>query len=422
MIEPLILARSVHFAASVLAAGTVCFAVLVADPAAGAAGGPAAAALAALRRRWNWLAWIALGVAVLSGAVWLVLLAADILGAPIADVCLHGGAWSVLTDTRFGQVWSARAALALLLGVLLPWPGTRWLQLAAAAGLIALPSWVGHAGATPGLAGSIHLVSDVVHLLAAGAWLGGLPALTMLLARARRGPEPGWAGVAARATIKFSRLGVISVGALLASGVVNSWNLLSGPGDLVSTDYGRLLLFKIGLFLAMIAIAAVNKFHLTPRLAAPAAMRSLWRNSVAEMALGLCVLTVVGALGTMAPSVHRHAPASEVPPDAAFVHIHSIEAMADVTIDPGRAGRSRATIHISREDFSEFPAKAVRLALDPPAPGITVAEHAAVRTAYGTWQIEEINLPQPGIWTVRVIIAPEIGAPIVLDAPIVINR
>ena len=98
--------------------------------------------------------WLALAVAVVSGAVWLVLLASDILGASFADVCLHGGAWPVLTDTRFGLVWCIRLALALLLALLLPWPATRWLQITIAAAFLALPALVGHAGATPGLAGT----------------------------------------------------------------------------------------------------------------------------------------------------------------------------------------------------------------------------------------------------------------------------
>lgn len=421
MIDPLILARSVHFAASLLAAGTVLFVMLVANPAAYGASGPPVG-FAALCRRWTWLTWTALAVAVLSGAAWLVLLASDILGAPIADVCLRGSVWSVLTDTRFGQVWSARAALALLLTALLPWPRTRWLQLTAAAGLIALPALIGHAGATPATAGEIHLVSDIVHLLAAGAWLGGLPALAMLLARARNA-EPSWRDFAIRATGRFSGLGLISVGALLASGIVNSWNLLSGPGDLLSADYGRLLLLKIGLFVAMVGIAAVNKFHLTPQLSEPAAMRSLQRNVVAETSLGLGVLLFVGALGTMAPAAHRHMlTTADIPSNAAFVHIHSSEAMADVTIDPGRAGRSRASIRVSRENFSEFPAKSVRLDLASPTTAVRRLARSAVRMPDGTWQIDAIDLVQPGIWTVRVIVAPEAGAPIVLDAPVVIER
>ncbi|HEX7198028.1 MAG TPA: hypothetical protein VF213_01035, partial [Dongiaceae bacterium] len=49
-----------------------------------------------------------------------------------------------------------------------------------AAAFIALLGWVGHAGATPGLAGGLLLASDVVHLLAAGAWLGGQRAVLLI--------------------------------------------------------------------------------------------------------------------------------------------------------------------------------------------------------------------------------------------------
>src|ERR1700693_4298729 len=138
LIDPLILARAVHLAATVLAAGTACFMMLVAEPAAGATPASKPAEFSALCRRLTWVGWIALAAAILSGLVWLVWLSADIYGAPIIEVCLHGGVWSVLTDTRFGLVWSARLGLAFLLGVLMPWPATRLLQLTAAACLVAL--------------------------------------------------------------------------------------------------------------------------------------------------------------------------------------------------------------------------------------------------------------------------------------------
>ena len=96
----------------------------------------------------------------------------------------------------------------------------------------------------------------------------------MLLTRARQ-KQSAWNAYAVAATRRFSLLGTISVVALLASGVVNSWMLLGSPRDLMTTDYGRLLLLKIGLFAAMLAIAAVNRFHLTPRLPAAVALRAL---------------------------------------------------------------------------------------------------------------------------------------------------
>ncbi len=219
MVDPLILARAVHFTATVLATGTICFVAVVAEPAAHAAG---STAIVMLRRQLTEVVWLALAIAVLSGAVWLVVLASDILGATIADVCLHGGAWSVLTDTRFGLVWCVRLALALTLGLLLLWPATRWLQVTAAAAFLALPAMVGHAGATPGPGGELHLASDMLHLLAAGAWLGGLPAFALLLWQTGRGTQRHRSTLAVKVTARFSALGILSVGALLASGLINS--------------------------------------------------------------------------------------------------------------------------------------------------------------------------------------------------------
>jgi putative copper resistance protein D len=423
VIDPLILARSVHIAATMLTAGTIGFMALVAEPAARSASAATPVDLVPLRRRLTLMIWSALAVALLSGAGWLVLLTADIYGASILDVCLHGGAWQVATDTRFGQVATARLALALLLGLLMLWPATRLLQLAAAIGLIALIALIGHAGAAPSLAGRINLASDMVHLLGAGAWLGALPALVLLLAQARRSNEPAWRALATRATRRFTLLGIVCVAALLASGVVNSWNLLAGPRDLVATDYGRLLLLKIGLFVAMLAIAAVNKYHLTPQLPAPVALCALQRNSLAETALGIGVLLFVGALGTMEPAAHVHTSSSEIPPDAAFVHIHTSEAMAEVTIDPGRAGRVRVSIRLSQEDSAIFSAAEVMVVFTPQAqPGAPAISRAATRQSDGTWQVDGLEIGPPGIWIVKLTVMRTTGEPFVLDAPIMIDR
>ena len=412
MTDLIILARVVHIAATVLAAGTVCFVVLIAEPAFGRVHGRA---LEALRRRCNVMMWSALGVAIASGAIWLVLLAADIYGAPLADVCLHGGLWNVLTETRFGMVWSVRLALALVLGPLLLSPGLRWLQLAAAAALVALLALIGHAGATTGALGVFQLASDLVHLIAAGAWLGSLPGLALLLSTR---PQPK--GVAARAANRFSVLGVAAVAAILVSGIVNSWMLIGSPRDLLTTEYGRLLSLKIGLFVSMLGVAAVNKFYLTPQLAKVGARAALKRNSLAETALGAGIIALVAVLGTLSPTAHHHLPTADVPADAAFTHIHSEEGMAEVTIEPGHTGRANASIRVMHEDSSQFLTDRVRLTLDPPAQGPEPVNRAAVRQPDGTWQVDGISLPQPGNWTVRVIFTGEKGHQIVLDAPIVI--
>ena len=133
--------------------------------------------------------------------------------------------------------------------------------------LLASLAWLGHAVGEEGRDHLIHLAADVVHLLAAGAWLGGLPMLALLFHRALAGAIVEAQVVVQEATRRFSVMGLFAVGALLATGVVNTWYLAGSLPALLGTDYGRWLLVKIGLFAAMVATAAVNRQVLTPRLA-----------------------------------------------------------------------------------------------------------------------------------------------------------
>jgi uncharacterized membrane protein len=262
----------------------------------------------------------------------------------------------------------------------------------------------------------------VAHLLAAAAWLGGLPALVLVLAQACRGDDTDAGTRAAAVTARFSVLGVICVGTLLVSGLTNSLLQFDAPGQLITTDYGRLLLAKVALFAAMVAVAAINKFRVSPRLPSPAALRALLRNSLVETALGLCILFLVAALGIISPDAHVHSSSAEIPPEAAFVHLHSEQAMTDITVNPGCAGKTTATIRVMREDSSEFPAAFVNVALDPPAPGGPSIERRAEYGSDGTWRIIQFGIPASGIWTVRVIIGTQAQTSIVLDGPIVIAR
>jgi hypothetical protein len=75
-----------------------------------------------------------------------------------------------------------------------------------------------------------------------------------------------------------------------------------------------------------------------------------------------------------------------------------------------------------RADLTQYPAKTVTLALDPPISNLHPIARVAAHLPDGSWQVDAIELPQGGVWTVRVIITGERSAPIVLDAPIVIDR
>ena len=310
MDEVLIAIRAVHFAATIMVAGAIFLQTWVAEPALEAAD-VAAATADRFRAQLKWLAWPALAIALLSGAAWLIRVAANISGESAGEALTGGTAWTMLTETQFGLLSIARLTVALMLAACLAVAkptarSVRWLPPALAACLVGALAGTGHSGAAPGWAGELQLASDVAHLIAAGAWVGGLVPLAMLFALARRAFDGGGAGLAATAARRFSVLGMASVGTLTATGIVNTWVLVGSVSALATTDYGRLLLLKIFLFAVMIAIAAVNRFHLLPKLHALDNIGRIQRNSLAEAVLGLMVIEVVGALGAIPPAAHAH--------------------------------------------------------------------------------------------------------------------
>jgi copper resistance protein D len=311
--DPLIWWRAIHFAATMMLAGTAFFSTWIAEPAFAAADSGLAAVL---RPRFAALAAISLVLAVVSGAAWLIVIAQQLSDGSVTAVLWDGIVTIVLTRTTFGTVWMVRFALAVVMGALLLIGRAsrrlnRLLAACVAGCLVAALGFAGHAAATPGIEGLVNLAADIVHLVAAAAWAGALVPLAMLLQAAGRGPDALATAVAREAVRRFSTLGMVSVGALVASGIINSWVLVGSVAALFGTEYGGLLLLKIALFAVMVATAAVNRLILTPRLArehdlarTQATLRRLRNNSLFEAAIGAAIVIIVAMLGTLPPGLH----------------------------------------------------------------------------------------------------------------------
>jgi len=221
---------------------------------------------------------------------------------------------TVMLETPFGLAIAARglaAAAALALCLLWrPCPGL-WLALTGLGGAaLASFAWTGHGAATEGPGAPLHLAADILHLLAAGVWIGALTALALMLRAASRAPNPASVRTLHAALAGFSGIGSAVVAALVLTGLVNSWFLVGfeGVGRMTASPYGLLLLAKLGLFAAMLALAAANRFAHTPRLAAAmadeapgAALRALRRSVLLETALAAAVVALVAVLGSLAP-------------------------------------------------------------------------------------------------------------------------
>jgi putative copper resistance protein D len=305
--DPVVIVRAVHFASTAIVLGALIFRTVVVKPIANSAEGLAA------RKQARRIATIGLAISVASAAILLPLQAVNMSGESFSPATMTELLWTVITGTQFGVVLTIRLLLAIILFGCLAYDHvvmSRWLGLMSALGLVAAIAWTGHAGAGVGALGILHLAADVLHLIAAAAWLGGLVSLVLLFAAVRRGGHVRMS-LAREATSRFSTLGIASVGTLISTGAVNTWLLVGSWRALVTTDYGRLLILKVGIFTLMVSVAAVNRFWLTPRLAAccdggrqqSALFQLMWTGS-SEIAFGAAIYGIVGALGMLHPAIH----------------------------------------------------------------------------------------------------------------------
>jgi putative copper resistance protein D len=256
-------------------------------------------------------------VALLSGLLWFVFSVANMSGA-LADVTDPEVVRSVLHDTGFGKVWALRMILAsAALGLAsLRFASTRnsprslAMPVLAAALLMSLAG-VGHSQVEEGLAGTVHVVSDAAHLLAAGAWLGGLVPLVLILSSYDRDRELYPVTDLDQILMRFSGVGYVAVATLLGSGLVNSWYLVGNVTGLLTTPYGQLLIAKLVLFAGMLLLAVINRFWLVPSMSKArldGGGSSIWTGRLrshvlGEQCLGLLVLLIVSVLGTIRPAI-----------------------------------------------------------------------------------------------------------------------
>jgi putative copper export protein/mono/diheme cytochrome c family protein len=293
---PLALARGVAVAFLLWSFGALLFRALVAPPALRRLAEAERHALDHVLVRWARLG--VLG-GILFLLLWLPVQAGAIVGAgnlaavarAVPDVAMH---------TRFGHLALLQIASLVVAALLLARP--RWSAWAAVApSCLALVLQAGHGhGAAMEAGPSVPLASDVVHLLGAGAWLGGLWPLLLMV---RHAP----AAAAASACRYFSPLGKWCLVAVLASAGVQFWELIGGIPGLVGTAYGWVAIVKFALFGVLFIFALANRYTLAPRLlgAEPAAARrGLIRSIAVQSGVGILVVLAAGLLSQLSPAMH----------------------------------------------------------------------------------------------------------------------
>ena len=304
----LIIARAVHIAASILLAGIFTFDLVMLAPARRLGSGD----FYEIEHRLFRLAAWSIVAALLSALLWFCLEVASMSGLSLKSA-FAATAWrTVLFETQFGRVWQLRlgviaAAFALVATGLAEVKARRTLisvlWLLSVVFLISL-AWISHAAAAS--VRPLGLLGDMLHLCAAGGWIGGLVPVTIFLARVRAPFSLG--ETVAPVLRRFSTLSLCCVSVLVVSGISNGWLLVGSVYALFTTPYGRLLLFKLTLFAILIGFGARNRFLVKAKLlkapACPDLVPQLRRNVLCEICLGVAVVAIVACLGVTPPAQH----------------------------------------------------------------------------------------------------------------------
>src|SRR5262249_50218681 len=193
--------------------------------------------------------------------------------------------WARVDVTR-RRDWIAARAQALVLGGL----------------ALGLASASSHAAAIgPGAAWAV--AADVSHVIATGLWVGGLPALALLLHAAGRADDAQASATAYRTARRFSHAALVAVLVLVASGLASGVAQVGSVAALAGTTHGHLLLAKLALLIPILALAAVNRVRLLPAKA-PGATRRLAAFVTLEALLALAVLAVAATMTLTTPARH----------------------------------------------------------------------------------------------------------------------
>jgi putative copper export protein/mono/diheme cytochrome c family protein len=283
------LARGLHVAALLSLFGCLVFRRFVA-PGHATAGLP----LAAVTRMGLVSAWLALAF----GGGWLGAVSGAIAGAHSLAGLLDAVP-VVAGHTSFGRLFCARLLLLAGIAVLLLFEDRRARDAAllAAGAALALQPLLGHIGALPDSVRTVLIPIEIAHLLAAGAWFGGLSPLLLCVARA---PPP----LAATLCEQFTPVGLVAVGTLAVTALPQAGELIGGLPALLGTQYGHLALLKLGLFFLALGLACVNRLVLTARLGTGVARRALIGSIAVEAVAVFCVVAAAATMASAPPAIH----------------------------------------------------------------------------------------------------------------------
>ncbi len=318
----------------------------------------------------------------------------------------------VLFATRYGTLWIARLVLTLaLMGLLLrnvvhvqTSPREQRLLFAVALLLSLSISLNSHAAGEPQPA--LPVAADVIHLLAASVWVGGLMSFVLGVWSIRKTEPVLRTRFSAQLIPRFSVLALSSVAVLVLTGLYSAALQIGVLDALWNSLYGRALLVKLLIALSIIGLGAINLLVITPRIRRDAAgpmetprIADRFRRIVtSEVGLGVVLLLSVGVF-TSLPPARSSASAADLNSAADVDDLHIA-----LDITPGRVGINTFAVNVTSNGQVVDNAKSVEAHFTPASGSVAPSQAQLIGQGNGAYAIKGAYFSLPDAWQVQVAV------------------
>jgi copper transport protein len=248
--------------------------------------------------------------------------------------------------------------------------------------------------------------SIALHVGAMAVWLGGLLTLLVALpAATRRLDGPERVRLLSSVLDRFSGLALGAVIVLLAAGLVQSYVEVRHLDLLLSTAFGRAVLIKFVLLMALIGLGALNRRRTLPALrrasakgATPGLAGLILRRTLrAEVGLIAVVLVVTGALASYAPADLQY-----TGPYNATTTIGGKE--LQLTLDPAKVGSNELHLYLFDPGTGAQFDGAQDVTVDETLPSKRIGplQQTGVKSGPGHYTVPGVLLEVPGKWQITI--------------------
>ncbi|MGZ4673794.1 MAG: copper resistance CopC/CopD family protein [Ilumatobacteraceae bacterium] len=317
------------------------------------------------------------------------------------SVITDGSAWRAVWGTTIGLAWVVRALTVLVTAVILLATRSRcratWWQLLAIVGLVAVGTASAYGG--HGAAGRWHYLGvfvTMLHVSAMAMWLGGLAMLVISLKSLERA-----------AAIRFSSIAIIAVATIVVSGSIQALRQVGSFDALTGTSYGKLLIWKVVIVGAVLAVAAVARQSTHGRLAltTTAATASvgaavteqdfdrprLRRAVTIEAALAIAVVILTSLLMASNPSLAASsAPFSSTVTSGGY--------LATINVAPARVGSNVIHLYLSSPNSSLDQPDAIAVTIQDPLRGVNPITIDVTKAGPGHYTTNSATFPYAATW------------------------